>query len=371
MGHPPSSNGRRRLRRPSRASIVAFVVLSVFATALLAAPAGMAQELDPLEAVDQSLDGGNVAVPTDVEAGIEDAIEAGGVPAMLEPPQEPTPSPAPAPKPQSDVSPPLPDTGGPSETAPAPAPESQPTDTGGENAVPAAPGGPINLNVDIRVLSPGDNGDVTQDITTPGSTGQVGGGTPAQPLAWTWNWTWIWTTPAAGDDVEDVAEEVLGEVLGTSPGDPGQLFADTPLEQPAPVEPAEAAPPPRVDHPPSARPKAPQRIRHAQSHFVLAKPALLPTVGSYSDGPPAVVADAAGDADRQQPDRGHAPAPEQAPPALPSAAASSVGGGSSAPFAAAVLALLCLLAPRVLELARSRHITLSSQLSSSRLERPG
>jgi hypothetical protein len=361
------------MRRPSRAIIVAFVVLSVFATALLAAPAGMAQELDPLAAVDQSLDGGNMAVPTDVEAGLEDAIEAGGAPAVLEPPKEPTPSPAPAPKPQSDVSPPLPDTGGPSETAPSPAPESQPTDTGEENAVPAAPGAPINLNVDIRILSPGDNGDVTQDITMPGSTGQVGGGTPAQPLAWTWNWVWNWTTPAADDDVEDAAEEILGEVLGGSTGDPGEMFAGTLLEQPPPIEPEEAGPALQAGHPPSHRPEAaaPARLRSGHSPFVGAKPTFFPTVGGNSVGPAAVVADVAGATDRRQPDRGHAPAPKQAPPALPSAAASSVGGGSSAPFAAAILALLCLLAPRVLELARSRPITLSSQLSSSRLERPG
>jgi hypothetical protein len=365
------------MRRPSRAIIVAFVVLSLFATALLAAPAGMAQEVDPLDAIDQSLDGGSVAVPTDVEAGLEDAIEAGGVPAVLETPNEPAPSPAPAPKPQSDAPPPPPDPGMPPETAPEPAPESQPTDTGEENTVPVAPGGPINLNVDIRVLSPGDNGDVTQDITQdinmPGSTGQVGGGPPAQPLAWTWNWIWVWTTPAADDDVEDVAEEFLGEVLGTSPVDPGQMFADTPLEQLAPIEAGDAGPPTRVDHPPSSRPEtaAPERIRPAQSHFVGTTPAFLPTLGGDSDGAAAVVADAAGATDRRKPDRGQAPAPKQAPPALPSNAASSVGGGSSAPFAAAVLGLLCLLAPRALELARSRHRKLSSQLSSSRLERPG
>ncbi len=377
MGHPPPSKARRRLRRPLRATSLAFVVLSVLTTALLAAPAGMAQEIDSLEAVEQSLNGGGgVAVPIDVEASLDDAIEAGGVPAVLEPPQEPAPSPAPTPQPQSEVPPPLPDTGMPSETAPAPAPDSKPTDTAVEIADPAPPVAPINLNVDIRILSPGDNGDVTQGITMPGPTGQVGGGTPGQPLVWTWNWVWNWTTPAVDEDVESVGEVVLGEVLGGAPSEPVQMFADTGLEQPAPIEQQEAQegrPAPQGNHPPPARPEAaaPGRFAAGQSPSVGSRPDFLPTIAGDSGDGAAFVAEAADAADRQ-PDGGQAPAPKQAPPALPSAAASSVGGGSSSsPFAAAVLGLLCLLAPRLLELARSRHTRLSSQLSSSRLERPG
>ena len=83
----------------------------------------------------------------------------------------------------------------PSETAPVPAPESQPSDSVGEDSNPGSPGGPINLNVDIRILSPGDNGDVKQEITVPGWSAPVGDGAQGQPLAWTWNWTWNWTTP--------------------------------------------------------------------------------------------------------------------------------------------------------------------------------
>jgi len=379
MTLPLLNNARRRLRRPSRATILAFVVLSVLTTALVAAPAGMAQELDPLAAVDQAMDGGSMSVPTDLETSVEEAIEAGGVPAVLESPQEPVPSPVPslppAPEPQSEV-PPAPDTGTPSETAPGPAPESMPTDPVVEDANPGAPVAPINLNVDIRILSPGDNGDVTQEMTVPGWSGQVGGGPQGQPLAWTWNWTWNWTTPAGGEAPwMGIGEELVGEVLGAQPlGDPGQLFADAPAEQPAEMEPQPVGLAPGADHPPPARSDAtaPGRVGAKQWSSGGSQLHSLPTVVGRSEvAAPLVTAAARTTSSRRDSIRGHAPVPKQAPPALPSAAASSVGGGSSAPFAAAILGLLCLLAPRVLELARSPHRKLSSQLSSSRLERPG
>lgn len=370
MRQLPPSNARRRLRRPSRAITIAFVVLFVMITALVAAPAGLAQDPDPLAVVDQALDGGSVPVPMDVETGIEDAIEAGGVPAVLESPPEPAPSPAPVPEPQSDV-PSLPDTGMPSETAPVPAPESQPSDNVGENSSPGAPGGPINLNVDIRILSPGDNGDVTQEITVPGWSAPVGDGAQGQPLAWTWNWTWNWTT-LAPDDVPDVGEVVLGEVLGTLTEKPGQFFTDPRVEQPAVMQPQEAAAAPGSDRPPPRRDAAgPGRAAPTQWSLGGSNPHSLTTVAGSPDGAVSATEATRSTLDRRHPDRGHAQAPKQAPPALPSAAASSVGGGSSVPFAAAVLALLCLLAPRVLELLRSPHGKLTSQLSSSRLERPG
>jgi hypothetical protein len=382
LTRPLLSNAGRRLRRPTRAKIVAFVVLSVLLAALMAAPAGSAQELDPLAAVEQSMDGGGMPAPMDVEAEIEEAVEAGGVPAVLESPEEPAPSPAPSPQPQSDV--PTPPNGGvPSETAPEPAPESQPTDTGVEDAEPAAPMAPINLNVDIRILSPGDNGDVTQEMTLPGWSGPVGGGSQGQPLAWTWNWTWNWTTPA-GDVMPRVDDDPLDEIFGTPsprevfgspvPSDPGEFFTEAPVEEPAAMPPQLPGPTSAADHPPPPRRDAAALWGGGTSGWFSAGSEAwsLPTVTGSADGVTSVVTNATHPAlDRREPDRGQAPAPKQAPPALPSAAASSAGAGSSAPFAAALLALLCLLAPRALELARSPHRKLFSQLSSSRLERPG
>ena len=62
---------------------------------------------------------------------------------------------------------------------------------------------PLNLNVDIRILSPGDDGDVNQGIDL-GSLANLGSGNPTDVLGglglgaldlgldWTWNWNWTW-----------------------------------------------------------------------------------------------------------------------------------------------------------------------------------
>jgi hypothetical protein len=60
---------------------------------------------------------------------------------------------------------------------------------------------PVNLNVDIRILSPGDDGDVSQVIDL-GDLPGLGSGNPSDVLGglgpgdlgldWTWNWNWTW-----------------------------------------------------------------------------------------------------------------------------------------------------------------------------------
>jgi hypothetical protein len=389
MISPPVSNARRRLRRPLRATLLALAVLCAFATALVAPSAGLAQEVDPLAAVEQAIDGG-VAVPAEVETSLEETVEAGGAPvvaeALLEPEPAPAPSPDPLPEPEADV-PPVPDTGMLSETAPAPAPESQPSDVT-EEADLAAPVAPVNLNVDIRILSPGDNGDVTQEIGVPGWSGQDGRATDSMPLDWEWNWNWTWNCEsgptAAGMawnwnwDWDCAVPEVPPD--GVIPDGvmeaPGLLFAEAPMDQVAGMLPVDIesltstdrAPPARRDAGATGRsghdpPTGPPGLAEPQSLLIVAGS----TGGAASVAPAAARATQG----RRQPNRGHAPAPEQAPTVLPSAAASSFSGGSSAPLAAALLGLLCLLAPHALEPARSRYRKLSSLLSSGRLERPG
>src|SRR5215204_2981947 len=72
---------------------------------------------------------------------------------------------------------------------------------------PVAP--PSNINVSIRILSPGDNGSVDQDggdaQSPDGAAGSadviVGGADVPAPTTWTWNWTWVTDDgcdPAAG-----------------------------------------------------------------------------------------------------------------------------------------------------------------------------
>ena len=48
-----------------------------------------------------------------------------------------------------------------------------------------APAPPTHLNLDLRVLSPGDNG----GVSTPGLNGGTGA-SPGMPEDWTWNWNW-------------------------------------------------------------------------------------------------------------------------------------------------------------------------------------
>jgi hypothetical protein len=392
MISPPTSNARRRLRWLPRAVLLATVVLSAVLMPVAAPDAALAQELDPFAAAEQSLDGG-VVVPTDVEATLQDTVEAGGAPAMPETPPEPTPAPAPSaeppptpstdttPEPQFDA-PSVPDPGALSETAPVPAPESPPSHVP-EEADLGAPAIPGNINVDIRILSPGDNGDVTQDVTLPGWSGQDGVAAEGQPLdlEWNWNWTWIWiwAPPPSGsgeipgigsDDIPGVGGGLLEGVLDDAPALP---FGEAPADQAAGMLPVEAEPVTSADRPPPAR-RDRAAVAGAERHSPLEPYSSLTVAGDSGDaGGAASVAPAVARAThgRRQLNGSHTPAPEQAPTVLPSAAASSLSGGSSAPLAVALLGLICLLAPRALELARFPQRKLSSQLSSSRLERPG
>jgi hypothetical protein len=329
--------------------------------------AALTQELDPFAAAEQSLAGG-VAVPAGVEVSLQDTVEAGGAPAVPETLPEPMPAPAPsaespptpsadvAPEPQFDA-PSVPDPGVLSETAPVPAPESPPSDVPEEAdlTTPAIPG---NINVDIRILSPGDNGDVTQDVTLLGWSGQDGGAAEGQPLdlEWNWNWTWIWiwAPPLSGsdeipgigaDDIPGMGGGLLEGVLDDAPGLP---FGEAPADEAAGMLPVEAEPVTSGDLPPPA-PRDRAAVAGAERHSPLEPYSSLTVTGDTRDtGGAASVAPAVARAThgRRQLNRGHTPAPEQAPTVLPSAAASSLSGGSSAPLAAALLGLLCLLAPR-------------------------
>ncbi len=72
--------------------------------------------------------------------------------------------------------------------------------------VATTPATPANVNVSVRVFSPGDNGPVVQTVASgaPGA-GPPSGATPAAsaavaayvvPAVWNWTWSWTWT---AGD----------------------------------------------------------------------------------------------------------------------------------------------------------------------------
>ena len=369
------------MRRPVRASRFAAVALLGVVGAIGLPQTAMAQELDPetlaaeLEAtVDQDA----------IDAAIDRALESGGAvappaPAVDAPTSAPEPVVAPEPAPPT-----------PSETAAAPAPESQVEQP--SSVTPTAPAAPRNINIDIRVLSPGDDGDVNQVIeeigggAAPGRSEVVPGGAddPELTMNWVWEWSdsceddmraasaaveWNWTWQACGAAVPD--EDML---RGLMPEMPDDLI-------PAPELPGEVAGAEEdfvaTLNGPSGGPgdHGESQQRRASSIPLLSgvAPASLLTTADAEGGPGPVGSERVRAAHgRRQQSAVRQRAPEQAPPALPSAAASGLsGGGSFAPLGAVLLALLCLMAPRALGLARFPDRRLTSQLSSSRLERPG
>ena len=379
----PSIARRRRLRRHARVTGFATVALLGVGAAIALPPAALAQELDP------------EAVASELEATIDQAFEGGGAVAPVDPASIPAAEPEPT----------LPT---PSETAPEPAPESQQEEPDPVVApAPPAPSAPTNINVDIRVLSPGDNGDVTQQIEDIVFRGGVAaprgdpapGGAPAPrgDAAPTWNWTWRWTSTCEPDMRASSAAAEWNWTWDWEQGCDGAMpsaedlpdfTSDLPEEVLSGLGQAEPEAPPAetvaegdfvasLGGPPTSRghggSQAVRDVAERAGSFDMTPTNFLTSVAGAGGGEPSVGSNRArATQGRRQQSAVRQRAPEQAPPALPSAAASGLsGGGSTAPLGAVLLALLSLLAPRALGLASFPSRRLSSQLSSSRLERPG
>lgn len=380
----PSIARRRRLRRHARVTRFTTVALLGLGAAIALPPAAPAQELDP------------EVVASELEATIDQAFVGGGAVAPVDPASIPAAEPEPT----------LPT---PSETAPEPAPESLPEEPDPVVApAPPAPSAPTNINVDIRVLSPGDNGDVTQEIEDIVLRGGVAaprgepapGGAPAPSgdAAPTWNWTWRWTSTCEPDMRASSAAAEWNwtwdweQGCGAAPPDAGGLpgfMSDLPEEVLSGFAESEPVAPPAdetvaegdfvasLGGPPTSRGHggslAVRDVAERAGPSDMAPANFFTSVAGAGGGEPSVGSNRArATQGRRQQSAVRQRAPEQAPPALPSAAASGLsGGGSMAPLGAVLLALLCLLAPRALGLADFPSRRLSSQLSSSRLERPG
>jgi hypothetical protein len=275
---------------------------------------------------------------------------------------------------------------------------------------------PVNLNVDIRILSPGNDGDVNQVIDL-GGLG-LGSGDPSDALGglglgdldlgldWTWNWNWEWDcgdASPAGLDWNwtwtwsgDCAAGILDEP-GHAPGSLGDHFHSdryTGLLDTLSRE-ALGAPPefgdergPLVSTPGAGGGTHPRSHRGDDTETAPV-PAPPP-----SDGGPWTPSDAltsfASTGATSQPSTATAPQrrpagadpngdPERQPAGPPAqamgVAAAAGGGGGGGAFSvlllAALVGALALLPPppggRVTAFGRK----LSSLLSSSRLERPG
>ena len=164
---------------------IALALLAALALALGCPELGKAAELGGAEVTDAPLTGGAQAPVEGADGGGAAALRQVDVPA-------PTPDEAEAPgkEANADSSPKL--------KAPEPAPvppaeEPAPLDDGRESPpdrTDRAPA-PVNLNVDIRIFSPGDDGDVIQiGGPTAGSPDGSGGIGPEIDFDWDWDWTW-------------------------------------------------------------------------------------------------------------------------------------------------------------------------------------
>jgi hypothetical protein len=197
---------------PASVDVVDDVVPAVDAVQAAPAPDAVAPAPEPLAPEPQYH-------PENADGNSEDLLEKAATPsepaAITPPPNDP---PAADPATAADArevpvpgpsAPPLPDTAvdlpqielpaldAEPEVAEAPAPAPAPTHA------PAAPAG--NINVSVRVFSPGDTGPVTQ-ISGGGSTsggGAVSTPTSAAPVpapsTWIWNWTWNGAPACAPD----------------------------------------------------------------------------------------------------------------------------------------------------------------------------
>jgi hypothetical protein len=333
----------------------------------------------------------------ELETALETAVQSGGMPVPPDLPVTPEPPEPPVPpEPPAEPAAPAPEHSVPatepaaellSETATAPAPESNPQ--------PSAPSGPTNINVDIRILSPGDDGDVVQEIGDviqeiefPGAP--MSGGAPSgADERFTWNWIWNWESGCATNARAASTWNWVWEWEGECAGEPGftdvpdvpdvqdvlDFSSDVPGLAGEPQEPAESVAEQDVEpawHESLARPRrAPLAV--AGVSYESAPGTLQPPAG-FEAGSPAFASATNPPRTSVPEDDPSAPAPLESPaPPMPLAAAASApaGSGFPVPVAIALLALLCLLVPRALEPAFPTSQKLSSLLSSSRLERPG
>jgi hypothetical protein len=114
--------------------------------------------------------------------------------------------------------------------------------------------GPANTNVSVRVLSPGDNGPVTQSNTSQAPAPPHDGASGEPPWIWTWTFTLCGTTieisTLAGEETDlNWAWNWLWAWDCENSGGPAPTPADTGGDTASPVEPGPAADPPAAEPP--------------------------------------------------------------------------------------------------------------------------
>jgi hypothetical protein len=406
------NRGRPCARRPNGAAHAAAGVLALLALAVAAAPAGA----DEMALADPSLEGGVAApvpemppVPVDTGAGgavapleeavpvptdlaleeaeaPESAIDTGG---QVAPPADEAPPEALEPPPPEAAEPP-PETAEPLRAEPPKEPEGPELQALQQQPVAQVP---MNLNVDIRILSPGDDGDVIQEIVAPvGAPDRGGGGASAPALDWDWDWNWTWDCGGPGGSGAGTAGwdwnwqwsgdcGAMLEELVDSASDAAMPGFGLPVPAPPDLEGQLGELIPTAGTPSGDRPPASDATSRnggagpGAGAFAPARPvAAMPLAAPAPPAPAAPAATrhepaASGDGDTSE---GGAQQVLLTQPLLAAAAsAPPPPGGSSSVLLVILLGTLCLLAPRASEPALMRARRLRSLLRSQRLERPG
>jgi hypothetical protein len=266
---------------------------------------------------------------------------------------------------------------------------------------------PTYLNLDLRILSPGDNGAGDQPVSAPGLNGNTGA-SPGVPEDWTWNWNWDmggcdggsglstagWTwnwdwgcgdapggMPGADEGVPNVLEMVT-DALREAPMDlesPDFGFSMPGVDEPAGGPQAELAG--SGGGAPSGSGRRASGSHSSGGAFAAPLELATPAQPSGAAVLPASLrrieraADSSRSDDRATGDgRGSRdPFPFPAPLAAHSSGGTGAGGGGGALLllVAALVGALALIPPPPGGRVAAWHRRLRSLLSASRLERPG
>jgi hypothetical protein len=379
--------------------LLTLLTAAVMAAALVLAASARAADLtmpELPEVAAQALDGGAVAPISAPAPGA--AIPAVAAPAPEEtvtaPPQAPAepeapspPTPEASPRAEPDVSPPPePATSPPQAPAVPQPPEPAPRtlDDGLRSGASAAQ----NVNLEIRILSPGDNGPVNQDVLMlggPAPTGSIPIGDTPNGLDWTWNWTW---SESCGEQATAAASwdwnwTWCGDL--PLPGLTGPVAKDPSSSRPGSVSPR-----------PAPAPAAPVQDRHVldapgrASAGRASTPTRAPRSGVGGEQsldrspaawrtPASVRATAGGSSGARMQPAGPSPAGRgfriPSIPALQIAAGAATAAGPEGASGAAItlvlLAALLLIGPSLLRVLVLREDRRTTSVPNSRLERPG
>jgi len=253
-----------------------------------------------------------------------------------------------------------------------------------------------NTNVSIRILSPGDDGPVTQ-------IGGVPGGGSAAPTTWVWNWTWSGaptcpaTVPAVGaGDWEwnwtwtcDAVAAGSGPALSGVVPQLSEALARALDLLPTPASIAPTGSDPLATHAPTPRPtgatEAAKRAGHAAAHVqrapgggavsparwappqLTAQPVVLAPAAIATPLERAAARHRRADTTRER----RAISPIAGPGAVSVAAAAGVAAAGSAPGPAVLASLICLLACFLARALLPAVGLPRPLLRGARLERPG